>query len=122
MNWWLWEPKEKTFRYAEEYFQIQEEWIIKDEYVICMGDFNETYSEFGSYFDFEKYYCFSFRDGSNIVKRKFGGSDQVIDHIIVSKDKFVWKNGGEEDNGYYVTEHDGASDHNMIYAHLNIIK
>ena len=25
MNWWLWDPKEKTFRYAEEYFQIQEE-------------------------------------------------------------------------------------------------
>ena len=25
MNWWLWDPEEKTYRYAEEYFQVQDQ-------------------------------------------------------------------------------------------------
>ena len=110
----------------EQYFQLQEEWMSKDDYAICVGDFNETYSEFQAYFDYDKYYCFAFGpegDSSTIVMRgKEGSKSQVIDHIIVTKDKFVWKNGGEKDNGYYVTEHDGASEHNMSYCYLNIIK
>jgi len=106
-----------------QYFEIQEKWMKKDEYAICLGDFNETYAEFGPYFDFDNYYCFSFRDGSNVVMRGTeGNKKQVIDHIIVSKDKFLWKNGGEQDNGYYVTPHNGASDHNMVYCYLNIVK
>ncbi len=108
-----------------QYFQLQEEWMSKDEYAICVGDFNETYSEFQAYFDYDKYYSFAFgEDGESVVLRGQEGKEgtQVIDHIIVTKDKFVWKNGGKRDNGYYVTPHAGASDHDMVYCYLNIIK
>ncbi len=109
----------------DQYFELQEKWMNKDEYAICVGDFNETYSEFQAYFDYDKYYSFAFgEDGESVVKREQEGKEgsQVIDHIIVTKDKFVWKNGGSKDNGYYITPHDGASDHDMIYCYLNIIK
>ncbi len=108
----------------EQYNEIQEKWMSKDEYAICVGDFNETFSEFAAYFDFEKYYNFSWGDddtgGSQCYRGKWNDVE-VIDHIIVTKDKFVWRED-EMKNGRYVTPHDGASDHNMIYCHLNLIK
>ncbi len=109
----------------DQYLEVQENYMAKDEYAICVGDFNETYSEFGSYFDSDLFYNFTFgEDGTNVLQRtnvETGKKSQYIDHIIVTKDKFVWKDGGEG-NGLFMTPHAGASDHNMIYAHLNIIK
>ncbi len=109
----------------EQYFEVQENYMSKDEYAICVGDFNETYSEYQAYFDFDLFYNFTFgENGNNVLKRTnadTGEKSQYIDHIIVTKDKFVWQDGGEG-NGLFVTKHDGASDHNMIYCNLNIIK
>lgn len=107
----------------EQYLEVQEQYMAKDRYAICVGDFNENYSEFGVYFDFEKFYNFTFGespDGENVIVRK-ETNKQLIDHIIVTKDRFVWKDGGLG-NGLYQKEHDGASDHHMIYCYLNIVK
>jgi len=104
-----------------QYYEIQGKYMAKDEYAICVGDFNENHTEFGSFFDYDKFYNFTFgENGTNIITRG-ASKKQLIDHIIVTKDKFVWKDGGLG-NGLYQTEHDGASDHHMIYCHLNIIK
>ena len=109
----------------DQYLEVQTAYMENDEYAICVGDFNENYSEFGSYFNSDMFYNFTFGpDCENVLQRTnvdTGKKSQYIDHIIVTKDKFVWKDGGEG-NGLFVTPHDGASDHNMIYAHLNIIK
>lgn len=110
----------------EQYFEIQENYMSKDKYAICMGDFNETHEEFGAvYFDNDKYYNFSFgEDGTGgttqVYRGEEGKKSQVIDHIIVTRDTFVWKDD-EVQNGYYVREHDGASDHNMIYCYVNLL-
>ena len=104
-----------------QYYEIQGKYMAKDEYAICVGDFNENHTEFGSFFDYDKFYNFTFgENGTNIITRG-SSKKQLIDHIIVTKDKFVWKDGGLG-NGLYQTEHNGASDHHMIYCHLNIIK
>ncbi len=108
----------------EQYFEVQENYMAKDKYAVCVGDFNETFDEFGVYFDFEKFYNFSFGDDSTGKSQVYRGTEtkksQVIDHIIVTKDTFVWKDD-EVQNGYYVREHDGASDHNMIYCYVNLL-
>ena len=108
-----------------QYFEVQEEYMAKDEYAICVGDFNETYDEYNVYFDSDKFYNFTFgEDNNNVLLRtnaETGKKSQYIDHIIVTKDKFTWQDGGEG-NGLFMTPHEGASDHNMIYCNLNIIK
>ena len=108
----------------EQYFEIQEQYMSKDKYAVCVGDFNETYDEFKIYFDNDKFYNFSFGDdGQSPVLRtnkETGKTSQVIDHIIVSRDTFVWKDD-EVKNGYYFRWHDGASDHQMIYAYVNLL-
>ena len=108
----------------EQYFEVQENYMAKDKYAVCVGDFNETFDEFGIYFDFDKFYNFSFGDDSTGKSQVYRGTEtkksQVIDHIIVSKDTFVWKDD-EVQNGYYSRPHDGASDHAMIYAYVNLL-
>ena len=85
---------------------------------------NETFDEFGVFFDNEKFYNFSFGDDGNSpvyrTNKETGKTSQVIDHIIVSRDTFVWKDD-EVKNGYYFRWHDGASDHQMIYAYVNLL-
>ena len=108
----------------EQYFEVQEKYMSKDKYAVCVGDFNETFSEFGFYFDFEKFYNFTFGDDasgkSQVYRVKEGKQSEIIDHIIVSKDTFVWKDD-EVKNGYYSRPHDGASDHAMVYAYVNLL-
>ncbi len=108
----------------EQYFEVQEKYMSKDKYAVCVGDFNETFDEFSIYFDFDKFYNFSFGDDSSGKSQVYRGTEtkksQVIDHIIVSKDTFVWKDD-EVQNGYYSRPHDGASDHAMIYAYVNLL-
>ncbi len=105
----------------DQYTEVQEKYMAKDEYAICVGDFNENYSEFGVFFDYDKFYNFTFgENGENVIVRS-ETNKQLIDHIIVTKDKFVWKDGGLG-NGLYQKEHNGASDHHMLYCYLNIVK
>ncbi len=109
---------------TDQYFEIQNRHMIKDEYAICLGDFNRRYSDLCEGFNFDRFYSFGYGErGENVIVRTYpsGVQRMLIDHIIVTKDKFVWKDGGLG-NGLYQTDHNGASDHHMIYCYLNIVK
>lgn len=112
-----------TTKGSVQYFEIQENYMAKDKYAICVGDFNETLSEqLGIYFDNDKFYSFAFGDNMNkpVMRGEAGKQTQVIDHIIISRDTMTWYDE-EVMNGYYVVPHAGASDHNMIYAYVNLL-
>ncbi len=105
-----------------QYAEVQDKYMSKDKYAICVGDLNETMDEFGSYFNDDKFYNFGFGENMNspILRDKGGKKAQVIDHIIVTKDTMVWYDEMVQ-NGYYIVPHGGASDHNLIYAYINLL-
>ena len=93
--------------------------MIKDQYAICVGDFNERMDEMFLQFDYENFHSLAFGDEmENPYTNKNG--KQPIDHIVVSKHTISWYDE-EVENGYYVVPHNGASDHNLIYGYFNLL-
>lgn len=102
-----------------QYEEIQDHYMIKDQYAICVGDFNETMDEMFLQFDYENFHSLAFGDEmENPYTNKNG--KQPIDHIVVSKKTISWYDE-EVQNGYYVIPHNGASDHNLIYGYFNLL-
>ncbi len=102
-----------------QYEEVQDRYMSKDQYAICVGDFNETMDEMFLQFDYEKFYSFAFgEEMENPYRNKKG--NQVIDHIVVTKDTMSWYDE-EVQNGYYVIPHNGASDHNLVYGYVNLL-
>ncbi len=102
-----------------QYEEVQDRYMIKDQYAICVGDFNETMDEMFLQFDYENFHSLAFGDEmENPYTNKNG--KQPIDHIVVSKKTISWYDE-EVQNGYYVVPHNGASDHNLIYGYFNLL-
>ena len=102
-----------------QYEEVQDRYMSKDQYAICVGDFNETMDEMFLQFDYENFHSLAFGDEmENPYVNKNG--KQPIDHIVVSKKTISWYDE-EVQNGYYVVPHNGASDHNLIYGYFNLL-
>ncbi len=112
-----------TNKGSEQYFYVQEKYMANDKYAICVGDFNETLSErMNVYFDNDNFYSFAFGEEAMASVMRGSGSNksEVIDHIIVSRNTIAWYDE-EVQYGYYSKPHDGASDHAMVYAYINLL-
>ncbi len=101
-----------------QYKEVQDRYMVKDQYAVCVGDFNETMDELFGHFDEEHFYSFAFGEGMNSPYTRKG--KQVIDHIIVTKDTISWYDE-EVKNGYYDVPHNGTSDHNLVYGYINLL-
>lgn len=102
-----------------QYEEIQDNYMMKDRYAICIGDFNETMDEMFLQFDYENFHSLAFGDEMENPYLNEKGN-QVIDHIVVSKHTMSWYDE-EVQNGYYVVPHNGASDHNLVYGYFNLL-
>lgn len=102
-----------------QYEEIQDNYMMKDRYAICVGDFNETMDEMFLQFDYENFHCLAFGEEMENPWTNASGK-QPIDHIVVSKHTVSWYDE-EVKNGYYDVPHNGASDHNLKYGYFNLL-
>ncbi len=101
----------------KQYEELQDNYMIKDEYAVFVGDTNSTLTELDGYVDTENFELLT---------------DTVsIDHVIVSKDTISYKDYGTQTSqtvkSYTVPEftwnsktYNTASDHSLQYVELDL--
>ena len=102
----------------EQYQEVQDNYMVNEEYPIFVGDMNTTPVKLQGHLDTEKFVSLTGgEDLSHFIKTSGGGN--AIDHIILSRRTMTYDPDGTE-TGLHVVPHGGASDHNLVYALVHL--
>lgn len=96
-----------------QYQEIQNKYMIYDQYAVFTGDMNETYAELEGYLDEERFELLT--------------DNGHIDHVIVSNDTIGWYTDETQSTGWVVEsyadtngDNGKCSDHNLWYAMISL--
>lgn len=97
-----------------QYSEVQNNYMIHEEYPIFVGDLNARPEHFVGHLDTERFVTLN--GGPNLDQPiKTSGGGNAIDHIILSRKTMEYELG-ETETGLHVVPHEGSSDHNLVYA------
>ncbi len=98
----------------EQYAEAQNDYMMHEPYPIFVGDMNTRPEQLVGHLDTEKFVSLTGgEDLSHFIKTSGGGN--AIDHIILSRRTMTYEMGDTE-TGLHVVPHGGNSDHNLVYA------
>ncbi len=97
-----------------QYGEVQNNYMIHEEYPIFVGDLNARPEHFVGHMDTERFVTLNGGPGLDQPIKTSGGGN-AIDHIILSRKTMDYELG-ETETGLHVVPHGGSSDHNLVYA------
>ncbi len=101
-----------------QYGEVQNNYMIHEQYPIFVGDMNAHPHHFEGHLDTENF--ITLNGGADLkTPIKTSGGGNPIDHIILSRKTMEYELGDTE-TGLHVVPHGGTSDHNLIYALVNL--
>ncbi len=102
-----------------QYGEVQNDYMVNEKYPIFVGDLNAHPHHFEGHLDTERFIALN---GGEDLKTpiKTSGGGNPIDHIIISKSTMTCEKG-DTLTGLHVVPHGGASDHNLVYAHITLL-